>query len=147
MTIDCTDFRIQLKGAARKGNLFRSHKYTDKSALHYELRLAILMGNLVWVEGPFPAGAWKNDIHFFNSVLSYCLEPGERVEADKGHVGHANKIKCPNNDCKPVENFGMQSVVRSCHKTLDGHLENWGILEKVTATTSRCTGRFFTHVR
>jgi hypothetical protein len=24
----------------------------------------------------------------------------------------------------------MQSAVRSCHETLNGHLKNWGILEK-----------------
>ena len=30
--------------------------------------------------------------NFFNSVLLRCLEPGERVEADNGYVGHADKI-------------------------------------------------------
>jgi hypothetical protein len=46
-------------------------------------------------------------------------------------VGHANKIKCPNNDCNLVENLGMQSVVRSCHEMLYWRLKNWGILEEV----------------
>jgi hypothetical protein len=101
MTIDGTDFRIQQKGAARKGNLFGSHKYAGKSALRYELGVDILAGNLVWVEGPYPAGAW-NDIKIVNNVLSRCLEPGERIEANNGYVGYANKIKCPNNDCNPV---------------------------------------------
>jgi hypothetical protein len=45
MTINGTDFRIQQKGAARKGNLFSSHKYAGKSALRYELGVDILPGN------------------------------------------------------------------------------------------------------
>jgi hypothetical protein len=46
-------------------------------------------------------------------------------------VGHADKIKCPNDKCNPVENLGMQGAARSCHEMLNGHLKNWGILEKV----------------
>jgi hypothetical protein len=51
MTIDGINFRIQQKGAARKGNLFGSHKYAGKSVLCYELGVDILAGNSVWVEG------------------------------------------------------------------------------------------------
>ncbi len=130
MTINGTNFHIQKKGAARKRNLFGSHKDAGKSALRYELRVDILAGNLVWVKGPYPAGAW-NDIKVFNSVLSRCLELGERVEANNGYMGHADKINCPNNNCNLVENLGMQGTARSCHKRLHGRLKNWGILEKV----------------
>ncbi len=63
-TIDGTDFRIQQKRVAKKGNAFGSHKYAGKSALRYELGIDILKGNLVWVEGPYPAGAWP-DIKIF----------------------------------------------------------------------------------
>jgi hypothetical protein len=51
--------------------------------------------------------------------------------ANNGYMGHVDKIKCPNNDCNPVENLGMQIAARSCHKTLNRCLKNWGILEKV----------------
>ena len=81
MTIDGTDYRIQQKGIAKKGNLFGSHKYAGKSALRYELGIDILAGNLVWVSGPYPAGRWT-DVKIFDDVLSNLLEPGERVEAD-----------------------------------------------------------------
>jgi hypothetical protein len=37
MTINGTNFRIQQKGVARKGNPFGSHKYVGKSALRYKL--------------------------------------------------------------------------------------------------------------
>jgi hypothetical protein len=45
MTINGTNFHIQQKGAARKGNLFVSQKYAGKSALRYELGVDILAGN------------------------------------------------------------------------------------------------------
>jgi hypothetical protein len=90
----------------------------------------ILAGNLVWFEGPYPAGVWP-DVKIFNSVLSHCLEPGERIEVDNGYVGHPNKIKCPHNDCNPAENLGIQSAARSCHEIFNRHLKNWGILEKI----------------
>ena len=127
MSIDGTDFKIEQKGAAKKGNAFGSHKYAGKSALRYELGIDILAGNLVWVGGPYPAGAWP-DIKIFMNELAHLLEPGERVEADNGYVGHADKIKCPSNDCNPAVNVAMQARVRSRHETFNARLKFWGIL-------------------
>ncbi len=130
MTVDGTDFRIPQKGIATKGNAFASHKYAGKSALHYELGVDILAGNLVCIQGPYPAGKYTN-IKIFNKVLRNFLEPGERVEANEGYRGHPDKIKCPGNDTNPAENRGMQGRVRARHKTLNGRLKNWGILSQV----------------
>ncbi len=68
MTVEGTDFLINQKGVVTKGNAFVSHKYAGKSALHYELGINILAGNLVWIQGPYPAGKYTN-IKFFNKVL------------------------------------------------------------------------------
>ena len=125
MSIDGTDFRITQKGPA-----FASHKYAGKSALRYELGIDILARNLVWVGRPYTAGKWNN-IKIFLNELAHCLEPGERVEADNGYVGHADKIKCPNNDCNPAENEEMQARVRSRHETFNARLKFWGILGQV----------------
>ncbi len=122
MTVDGTDFHIPQKGAATKGNAFASHKYAGKSALHYELGVDILAGNLVWIQGPYPAGKYT-DIVIFNKVLRNFLEPGERVEADEGYRGHPDKIKYPGNDANPAENWGMQGRVRARHETLNGRLK------------------------
>ncbi len=127
MTIDGTDFWIPQQGAADRGNAFASHKYAGKLALRYELGGDILVGNLAWIQGPYPAGKYNN-IKIFNSVLCHYLEPGKHVEADNRYVGHADKIKCPDNTCNPEENLAMQSRVRSRHETLNGRLKNWGIL-------------------
>ncbi len=67
------------KGAAAKGNPFGSHKYAGKSALHYELGVDILMGNLVWFQGPYPTGAWP-DIKIITSCLA-TIEHGEPLFA------------------------------------------------------------------
>ncbi len=110
MTVDGTDFRISQRGAAVRGNAFASHKYAGKSVLRYELGIDILAGNLVWIQGPYPAGKYT-DIKIFNSFLRHNLEPGERVEVDNGYVGHADKIKCPDNDINPEENLAVQGRV------------------------------------
>jgi hypothetical protein len=39
--------------------------------------------------------------------------------------------------------LGMQSAARSCHETLNGHLKNWGILEKVYRHDIMVHGMFF----
>ncbi len=66
-------------GVAKKGNAFVSHKYTGKSALRYELEIDILKGNLIWVEGQYPAGTWP-DIKIFLNCLAGHLVPSEHVE-------------------------------------------------------------------
>jgi hypothetical protein len=81
MLVDGTDFHIPQKGAATKGNAFTSHKYAEKSADRYELGVNILMGNLVWIQGPYPAGAWS-DIKIFTSCLAPFLERGEHFESE-----------------------------------------------------------------
>ena len=94
MTVDGTDFRVPQKGTATKGNAFASHIDAGKSALRYELGVSILGGDLVWIQGPYPAGKYT-DIKIFNKVLRHFLDTGERVEVDEGYVGHPDKIKCP----------------------------------------------------
>ena len=130
MTIDGTDFRVPQQGLATEGNPFGSHKYAGKSALRYELGVSILGGDLVWIQGPYPAGAYT-DITIFNKVLRNFLEPGERVEADKGYAGHADKTVCPTNAGNPPVLKEMQGRVRARHEMLNGRLKNWGILSQV----------------
>ncbi len=130
VTIGGTDFQIPQKGIAKKANTFASHKYAGKSALCYELVVDILAGNLVWIQGPYPAGKYT-DIKIFNKILGNFLEPGERVEADEGYRGHPDKIKCPGNDVNLAENRAMQGRVRARHEMLNGRLKICGILSQV----------------
>jgi hypothetical protein len=99
MTINGTDFCIQQKGTAKKGNFFTLHKYTGKSGLQDKLGVNILAGNLIGIKGPYPAGRYT-DIVIFNSVPTHCLEPGNCVKADNNYVGHLQK--------KQVHQQGLQ---------------------------------------
>jgi hypothetical protein len=83
MTVDGTDFRIPQKGAATKGNAFGSHKYAGKSALRYELGVDILAGNLVWIQGPYPAGKYT-DIKIFNKVFAELPRAGRAGRGRRG---------------------------------------------------------------
>jgi hypothetical protein len=142
VSIDGTDFQIPQTGEAMTGNWFASHKYSFKSALRYKIGVSIIGGDLVWIQGPYPAGCF-NDIAIFNKVLRHFLEPGERVEADNGYDGAADKIKCPDNPCNPVENEGMQSPARYRHETINGRFKTWGILQQMYRHDIRRHGEVF----
>mgnify|MGYP006206982325 FL=1 len=130
MTIDGKDFRVPQQGLMKEGNPFGSHKYAGKSALRYELGVSILGGDLVWIQGPYPAGKFT-DITIFNKVLCHFLDPGKWVEADEGYVGHPDKIVCPTNPGYSDERRAMSARARARHETLNGRLKNWGILKQV----------------
>jgi hypothetical protein len=113
-----------------KGNVFASHKYPGKSTLRYELGMSILEGDLVWIQGPYPADKYTG-IEIFNKVLRHFLDPWEQLEAEEGYAGHPDKIKCPQNVGNPAEKWAMQGRVREHHKILNGRLKKWGILSQV----------------
>ncbi len=82
----------------------------------------------IWCESVDPTLPVSGMTSKKNLNDAHCLEPGKRVEANNGYVGHAVKIKCPNNDCNPEENLVMQARIRSCHKTFNAYPKFWGIL-------------------
>ena len=124
------------------GETSASHKYAFKSILRYKIGVSIIGGDLVWIQGPYPVGRFT-DIVIFNKVFRYFLKPGERVEADNGYVGAANKIQCPDNPCNPEKNEGMQSRARYCHKTINGRFKTWGILQNAYHHDIRRHGKVF----
>lgn len=84
LSVDGTDVRIP-----NHGRKFASFKFKGKSALRYELALDITNGDLVWLNGPFPAGAWPY-IENFHICRSLWLDMGECVEEDDGYIGDAH---------------------------------------------------------
>ena len=123
--VDGTDFRI-----FEYGRKFFSHK-NKKSALRYEIGLNIITGDIVWVNGPFPAGKYS-DITIFRDSLITFLGPGERVEADDGYIGEApHNIKCPMSVTNPREMMKMQGRLRSRQETVNRRFKDWGVLKQV----------------
>ena len=84
-----------------------------KSAFRYELAIDIIEGNLVRIEGPYPAGKYP-DITIFRLGIKHDLDPNERVLADKGYVGDwrssgVYKVsKLPNSPRTPSSNAGLR---------------------------------------
>ena len=96
LSVDGTDFCIM-----NPGSKVSSHKFNKKSGLRYEVAVDILRGFIVWIHGPFPAGAWP-DISIFRHALKDHLDTHERVEADDGYRGESpGKVTCPASFYKP----------------------------------------------
>ena len=124
ISVDGTDFRVP-----ESGKKFFSFKFR-KSGLRYEVGLCILTGVIVWINGHYKAGSWK-DISIFRNSLKSHLEEGERVEADDGYVGEAPEfIKCPASFTNPQETLFMQQRVRNRQETVNKRLKNWGALKQ-----------------
>lgn len=71
MSVDCVDCYIKQTGLT-----FSSHKLKKKSALRYGVAVAIGLGEIVWVNGPFQPGEFP-DIE----CLQTALDDNKRVEA------------------------------------------------------------------
>ena len=58
--------------------------------------MCIIIGDIVWINGPYNAGQWP-DIKIFQYSLLSHLGENERVEADDGYyIGEAPQyVKCP----------------------------------------------------
>ncbi len=90
LSVDGTDFCIAM-GWSKS---FYSYKF-NKSGLRYEVGLCIKTGDICWWSGPYEPGIW-NDGSFFKDGLVTHLEPGERVEMDRGYRGSAPQyVKSP----------------------------------------------------
>ena len=98
MSVDGTDFKInQSQNFETK---WFSHKFRGPG-LRYEVAINIQTGNIIWSHGPFPPGA-DTDLAIFLQGLALKLEPGERVEADKGYRGLQRFVDCPNTNVGSV---------------------------------------------
>jgi hypothetical protein len=125
VSVDGTDFIIQEPTPFWKG--WHSRKF-NAAALRYEIAISICSGDVVWINGPFPAGHWP-DIKIFRESLIHELDEGEKVEADLGYRGEPQSVSTP--DCSVFLNEvgkRQKELARSCHETLNGRLKNWHCL-------------------
>lgn len=122
-SVDGTDCKIPTMGRR-----FWSHKFKG-SALRYEVAVSLLGGDIVWLNGPYPAGAYP-DINIFRDSLKSHLDEGERVEADDGYIGEAPMyIKCPKSFTGKPEFDAMAQRARSRQETVNNRFKMWAILK------------------
>ena len=101
-----------------------SHKFKG-AGVRYEVAVCIATGHIVWVNGPFPCGAWP-DIKIFRFRLKRMLRRGEKVEADRGYRGDPS-IWTPDNYLTLSEKRAKE-VARARHEAINSLLKNFGCL-------------------
>lgn len=85
----------------------------------------IATGHIVWVNGPFPCGAWP-DIKIFRYRLKQILAAGECVEADRGYRGDPS-VLTPD-DYLTLSERKAKGTARARHEAVNTRLKFYGCL-------------------
>ncbi len=97
--------------------------------VRYEVACCIKTGHIVWINGPFPCGAFP-DIKIFRLVLKDLLLPNEKVEADNGYRGEPFCIRTPT-VYETLEDLRKKKVVRARQETVNKRFKQWNCLAEV----------------
>jgi hypothetical protein len=104
---------------------YKSYKL-GKDALSYEVMIS-MMGQPIWINGPFPAG--RPDIKIFNAGLAALIPAGKLVLGDLGYRG-PTVCSVPNEfDSYATKAFKRKHRARM--EQYNGRLKNFKILENV----------------
>ena len=109
-----------------------SQKY-KKAGLTYEVAVAVHHNQIVWVNGPFPAG--ENDKKMFNKPggLRSKLKGRQKCIGDQGYKGDPDKIATRNSRDKPkVKDLKERAKARQ--ETVNQRLKNFFILRNPLRT-------------
>ena len=130
LSVDCVDFEINEPHpfTLPYSRIWYSPKFKGPG-LRYEIALAIISGDIAWVNGPFPCGK-HNDWEIFNKKgLRYYLEKNERVKADDGyHAGDPEVTKTPSGIFHPTARKKFQNRVQARQETVNKRFKQWGAL-------------------
>ena len=127
ISVDGTDFRLQQQYPRRR---HYTHKFKT-SGYRYEVAVCIQSGDIVWINGPFPAGAFP-DINIFRRALKQkLLQAREKAQADLGYRGEKHTtIIIPNQfDSDAIKK--LKDDVRARHETVNKRFKQFGALSKV----------------
>ena len=134
LSVDCVDKRMRemwpyLK---KKSDILYSHKFHGPG-LRYEIAVAIISGDICWVNGPFLCGE-LNDYEIFDldsGGLTMELDVGERVEADDGYrKGDPFFVKTRSGSTHHPQLSSIRNTVRARHETVNGRMNMWGAMFK-----------------
>ena len=103
---------------------FYSHK-THGSCVRYQITVGIRTGEIVHLEGPYPAGHWP-DINIYRRNLKELLEEDEMVVADLGYRGDETVIT-PDDSTNPHV-LQLMSTARGRHEGINGLFKQFRIL-------------------
>jgi hypothetical protein len=127
LSVDGTHCRINepQHPTLSKNKAYYSHKF-NQAGLNYEIGLSVFTNQLMWVQGPMPAG--KHDITAFrNDGLKGKMPNGKRAVADRGYRGEPAKCSVPNRlDTAEVRSF--KGRARARHESVNARFKNYGSL-------------------
>jgi len=110
-----------------------SHKFHGP-ALDYELAISVYTQDLVWINGPFPAGC--HDLKVFRQGLKQKMldtRAARGVEhrgiADKGYRGEQGLLSIPSS-CDPERVRDFKGRALSRHETFNGRMKNFDCLDE-----------------
>ena len=112
--MDGMDFRIQLPSVGIYG--WHSQKI-NRSGFQYQFVFGIPNGELVHIEGPFPAAHWP-DINIYHRTIKQMLLSGEKIFANFGYWGEKTVI-IPNNAIEP-EVLTLITLAQAHHDGING---------------------------
>ena len=123
--VDGTDFRIQEPASL---NLkWYSHKFRGPG-LCYEIGVCIKTGWIVWVNGPFPAGAWL-DREIARSGINRHLENNECYVGDGGYYHGGQWAKTPTGHNNTEQK--MYALARARHEMVNSRFKCFGCLSNI----------------
>ena len=122
ITVDGTDFRIQ--EPAPFNLKWYSHKFKGPG-LCYKIGVCIKTGWIVWVNGPFPAGAWP-DREIARSGINHHLDNNECYVGDGGYYNGWQSAKTPTGYNNAEQK--MYVLARACHETVNSCFKCFGCL-------------------
>lgn len=125
VTVDGVDF--QIPEPIPFSSEWYSHKFCGPG-LRYEIAIAINTGDIVWFNGPFPAGSFP-DIKIFRNKLKLQLGPGEKIIADRGYRGDI-KV-CTPDHANSIEHGKVMNQARARHEATNHRLKTWKSLKQV----------------
>ena len=125
ITVDGTDFKINEPSPFNPD--YYSHKI-NHAGLRYEVGVCIMTGWIVWINGPFPCGAWP-DIRIARDALHYELLAMEQYIVDGGYC----KPSDPNPFARTPDGTNtfeqMQYALgRSRHENINGWFKKWNCM-------------------
>jgi hypothetical protein len=141
VTVDGTHFKICNKYRPNSKK-YNTNWYTYKfnsAGVSYEMAVCIKTGDIVWINGPFPAAT--PDISIFRFRLRDILAPGEKVIADRGYRGDS-KVVTPY-DYRSHQHKLAMGVLRARHETVNRRFKTFGALQQCFRHTPHKHHMFF----
>ena len=138
-TVDGTDYRVFERtkrpgveyGRGRDGRRLTvnpkwfSQKFNGP-AVRYEIAVCIQTGDIVWTNGPFPAGRWPDE-KIFKHKLIHKLDDDEMVEVDNTYSGLRAYCRLPGDYVSDGDRTAKTNA-RARHETINKRLKQWGCL-------------------